>query len=87
MAKTMVRLEGVQEVIIDRLTKTGLYKTRSEVIRAGVLELADKYKIFKNINELEDELAVAKMKKISSEIKSGKRKILSEQEVRKKYGF
>ncbi|MCR4335872.1 MAG: hypothetical protein NUV57_05035 [archaeon] len=87
MANTLVRLEGAQEVIVDRLTKTGVYKNRSEVIRAGVLELGEKYKVFKNLKDIEDELAVKKMEKISKGIKEGKIKVLSEQDVKKKYGF
>ena len=87
MADTLVRLEGSQEIIVDRLTKAGVYKNKSEVIRAGVLELGEKYKVFKSLKDLEDELAVKKMQKISRKIKEGKIKVLSEQEVKKKYGF
>ncbi len=87
MSETLVRLEGSQELIIDRLTKSGLYKTRSEVIRAGVLELARRHKIFDKLQDLEDELAVKKMQKISAKIKQGKLKVLSEQDVKRKYGF
>ena len=87
MADTLVRLEGAQEVIVDRLTKIGVYKNRSEVIRAGVLELGEKYKVFKNLRDIEDELAVKKMQKISKKINEGKIKVLSEQDVKKKYGF
>ena len=87
MADTLVRLEGSQEIIVDRLTKAGVYKNKSEVIRAGVLELGEKYKVFKSLKDLEDELAVKKMEKIWKEVKQGKRKIFSEQEVKKKYGF
>ncbi|PIN84822.1 MAG: hypothetical protein COV47_05385 [Candidatus Diapherotrites archaeon CG11_big_fil_rev_8_21_14_0_20_37_9] len=87
MGETLVRMEGAQELIVDKLTKNGLYKTRSEVIRAGVLELAEKHKLFKNAKELEDELAVKKMQKISEEISKGKLKTQSWQEVKKKYNF
>ncbi|HZX33818.1 MAG TPA: hypothetical protein VFF09_00395 [archaeon] len=87
MGETLVRLEGSQEVIVDKLTKSGLYKTRSEVIRAGILELGAKYRIFRSLRELEGELAAKKMEKISTEIKEGKRKVFSEQEIRRKYGL
>ena len=87
MAETMVRLEEPQEVIVEKLTKTGVYKTKSEVIRAGIMELGKQYKVFKSFKEIEDELAARKMQKISEEIKKGKRKVLSEAEVKKKYGF
>ena len=87
MGETLVRLEGSQEVIVDKLTKSGLYKTRSEVIRAGIMELGKHYKVFKNFKEIEDELAVRKMEKIWKEVKEGKRKVFTEEEVKKKYGF
>ena len=87
MGETTVRMEGAQEIIIDRLTKSGFYKTRSEVMRAGVLELAHKHRIFRSAQEIEDELVVRKMKKISEQIKHGKRKELTEAQVKAKYGF
>ena len=87
MGETLIRLEGAQEVILKRLTDSGLFKTRSEAIRAGILELGKEYGVFENIRDIEDELAARKMQKISEEIKEGKRKLLSENEVKEKYGF
>ncbi|MCX6802489.1 MAG: hypothetical protein NT067_05270 [Candidatus Diapherotrites archaeon] len=87
MGEVLVRFEGAQEVILDRLTKLGVFKTKSEAIRAGLLELGKEYKVFENAKDLEDELAVRKMAKISIEIKEGKRKVFTEAEVKKKYGF
>ncbi len=80
-------LDGVQELILERLTQAGFFKTKSEAIRAGVLELGKEYKLFKNFQEVQDELAVRRMVKLDAEVKSGKRKVLTEGEVRKKYGF
>jgi len=87
MGETLVRFEGVQEVILDRLTSLGVFKTRSEAIRAGLLELGKEYKVFESVADLEDELAVRKMAKISNEIKAGKRKVFSEAQVKKRYKF
>lgn len=87
MSETLVRLEGAQEIILNRLTSLGLFKTRSEIIRAGILGLGKEYHVFKNIKELEDELAARKMKKLSEEIKQGKRKVFTEKQVKEKYGF
>ena len=87
MAQTMIRLEAPQEMVVEKLTKTGIYKTRSEVIGAGIMELGKQYKVFKNFKEIEDELAVRKMEKIWKEVKEGKRKVFTEEEVKKKYGF
>jgi len=87
LGNSLVRMEGAQELIVDKLTKNGFYKTRSEVIRAGVLELAAKHKLFKNAKEIEDELVVKKMRKISEEIRQGKRKVFTEAQVKAKYGL
>ncbi len=87
MGQTLVRLDGAQELIVKRLTKSGIFKTKSEVIRAGILALGKELKAFKDLQELEDELAVLKMQKISEEIKQGKRKAYTLEEVEKKYGF
>jgi len=87
MVETLVRLEGAQELIVEKMTKTGMYKNKSEVIRAGILELGKQHKIYKNFKELEDELAFRKAKQIADEIDSGKRKVWTEEEVKKKYHF
>ena len=87
MAEALVRFEGAQEFVLEKLTALGIFKTRSEAIRAGILSLGREYGVFRNARELEDELAVRKMSKISKELKGGKLKLLSEANVRKKYGF
>ena len=87
MSERLVRFEGVQEIILEKLTELGVFKTRSEAIRAGILELGKEYNVFKSIKDIEDELAARKMMKISEEIKQGKRKVFSEEQVKKKYGF
>ncbi|MFH1391875.1 MAG: ribbon-helix-helix domain-containing protein [Candidatus Diapherotrites archaeon] len=87
MGETLVRFEGAQELIMDKLVEAGVYKTRSEAIRAGIIELGKEYEVFKSIQDLEDELAVRKMQKISEEIKQGKRRVFTKKEVMKKYGF
>ncbi|MBI5554209.1 MAG: hypothetical protein HY917_05740 [Candidatus Diapherotrites archaeon] len=87
MSTTLVRLEGAQDIIVEKLTKTGLFKNKSEIIRAGILELGKNHKVFKSFKELEDELAFRKAKKIVDEVNAGKRKVFSKEEVYKKYNF
>ena len=87
MGETLVRLEAAQELVVEKLTKAGVFKTRSEVISAGILELGKEFNVFKNFQALEDELVVRKMMRIDSEIKQGKRKVWTEEQVKKKYGF
>jgi len=43
MADIFVRLGGVPEDILNTLISNGYYKTKSEAIRAGILELGKGY--------------------------------------------
>ena len=71
---TLIRLENMQEMILGKLIDEGYYKTKSEAIRAAVLELGKEYNI---LQKLEDDLAVKKMQRVSKEINEGKRKTIS----------
>jgi len=87
LSETLVRLEGAPEIVLEKLTGLGLFKTKTEAIRAAIMGLGKDYKVFNSLQELEDELAARKMALIHKEIKSGKRRVYSEEEVKKKYGF
>lgn len=87
LGETLVRLEGAQELLVEKMTRSGMYKNKSEVIRAGILELGRKHRVYKNFKELEDALALRKMVQIDNEIKEGKRKVWTEEQVKKKHGF
>jgi len=87
MSELLVRLDGSVEEILQRLLKAGFFKTKAEAVRAGLIELGNKYRTIKSNEEYLDELAVAKLERIDEEIKKGKRKVYTEEEVRKKYGF
>ncbi|OQA31736.1 MAG: hypothetical protein BWY55_00313 [archaeon ADurb.Bin336] len=87
MGDILIRMQPAQELILDKLTRTGIFKTRSEAIRAGIMSLGKEYNLFKSAQEIEDELVMKKMIKISKEIKEGKRRTFTEEEVKKKYGF
>ena len=87
MGETLVRLGNAQEIVLNRLTSAGVFKTKSEAIRAGIMGLDKEYREFSEIKPVEDILAIKKMEKISKEIKQGKRKVFTMAEVKKKYGF
>ncbi len=80
---TLVNLNGGVEAIVDTLLARGFYKTKSEVIRAGVLELGRTYNL---LGADLDKLAVKKMAEIDAEINAGKRKGTPLAVVLKKYG-
>ena len=87
LSETLVRLEGAPELILEKLTRLGVFKTKTEAIRAAILDLGKDYKVFNSLQELEDELVARKMALIHKEIKAGRRKVYTEEEVKKKYGF
>ncbi|MFH1285143.1 MAG: hypothetical protein ABIH99_01030 [Candidatus Micrarchaeota archaeon] len=87
MGDILVRLDGSVEEILKRLMEAGFFKTKSEAIRAGILELGKEFQIVKTREEFLDELAVEKMQRIDEEIKSGKRKVYTEAEIKRKYGL
>ena len=80
---TNIQLNGLNEKIIDGAIHFGLVKTKTEAIRAGLMELNHKYDI---LEQLEDEEDVRESKKILSEIKSGKQKTYSLEEFKKLTG-
>ncbi len=43
MGEILVRLEGIPEEILEKLMKEGYYKTKTEAIRAAVIELGKEY--------------------------------------------
>jgi len=83
--EAVVRLDGAVADVLERLVDLGYFRTRSEAIRVGVLELGKEFNVLRNPQELEDMMAARKMKQVDAEIKSGKRKVLSEDEALGKY--
>ena len=81
--EAIVRLEGAVEAILEELVKKGFYKTKSEAIRAGILELGREY-IPKS--EFERKLVSEKIKRIDVRIKKGKVKLAALAEMAKKTG-
>jgi hypothetical protein len=77
MMYTTIKFEGVIDKILEKAVESGLAKTKVEALRISVLELERRYDLLKT----EDKFAVKKMRQIDKEIKSGKRKVLSEKEV------
>lgn len=82
--QVITRIEGASARILRKLVKRKYYSTKSEAVRAGVLELGLKWSI--SPEEEEEELVARKMRKMRSEIKSGKKKIISLRDVAKEAG-
>lgn len=81
----LARLEPAHDKIIEKLKKMGIFKTKSEAIRAGIIALAEEYDLFGEIKPITDPRAIRKFRQINEAINAGKMEVYSEEEFRKKY--
>ena len=85
MGEMVVRIEGVVETVLEKLIRLGYFKTKSEAIRAGLLELASEYDVLPSREEQEDYLAAKKMSAINEDITKGKAKTIPLSKMKRKY--
>jgi Arc/MetJ-type ribon-helix-helix transcriptional regulator len=81
--QAITRFDGATETILNKLVDKKYYRTKSEAIRAGVLELGLKWNLSP---EDENELVIRKMRQMSAEVKAGKKKTYTLEEVAKEAG-
>jgi Arc/MetJ-type ribon-helix-helix transcriptional regulator len=80
----MVRLKGKQAKYLSDFVNKGYYATKSEVVRAGILELAQKHKVDEEKPSKEEVILVNKaIAREMEKIKSGKKKTYTEEEFYK----
>ncbi|MEK6973365.1 MAG: hypothetical protein AABW72_04980 [archaeon] len=80
-------MEGVPEDVLSILIAKGYFKTKTEAIRAGILELGKEYHILDDLSASELDLVARKILKQDKQMKKKNQKYLTEEEVKKKYGF
>jgi len=80
--KTTIEITGFPELVLERAVELGIARSKTDALRIGILELNDKFRLVQNV---EDELVVKKMKKISDGINSGKIKTETLKDVFKRY--
>jgi Arc/MetJ-type ribon-helix-helix transcriptional regulator len=81
MSEFVIRLGDKQEDIVKMLIKEGYFNTKSEVIRAGLLELYNKY--FDFVSKEEVMLVNKAINYEMQNINSGKTKLYSLDDVKK----
>lgn len=85
---TLVNINGVPETVLNLLMERGYFKTKAEVIRAGIIELGNKYGMdLKTPEDLEMMLVALRLKKEENKLKKKGKKVSSLEEVKKKYGL
>lgn len=79
-----IRLKGKQAKYLSDFVDQGYYATKSEVIRAGILELAHKHKVEEEKPSKEEVILVNKaIAREMKKIKSGKKNTYTEEEFYK----
>lgn len=84
MTEFLVRLKGKPKEYMDRLIEEGYFKTKSEIVRLGVLEVSMKY-LNNDVSKEEFSLVVSAVEKELKNIKKNKQKLYSEKDFKKKY--
>jgi Arc/MetJ-type ribon-helix-helix transcriptional regulator len=83
-----VNFRGYLEEIVDEAIARGIVQTKTEALRAGLLELADKYGLGNRQSEEDDEKEVlAEVARIEKEIKAGRVKTYTKEEFEKRVGL
>ncbi|MFH1106406.1 MAG: hypothetical protein V1787_00770 [Candidatus Micrarchaeota archaeon] len=78
----VVRMEGMVENVLNRLVEKGYFKTKSEAVRAGILELGKEYALVGS----EKYLVSRKIARLERLADQGKLKFTPLEEVARKAG-
>ncbi|MBI2444823.1 hypothetical protein HYV43_00350 [Candidatus Micrarchaeota archaeon] len=82
----VVRMSGAVEIVLEKLVERGYFKTKSEALRAGVLELGREYHLFED-PEVEKALVVKKIRQLEQQEKEGNAKFTKLDDVIKEAGL
>ncbi len=81
--ETVAKFSGISEYVLEKLVTMGYFQTRTEALRAGILELGKEYKLLDNPRALEDEMVLGKIMREKERYKNATLTPLDE--MRKKY--
>lgn len=80
-----LKIEGLSEEIVNELVDKRVVSNKSEAIRLMILDYNEHHGIKTVSQYLEDRAVIKKIQSMEKEVKEGKRKILHEEDVLKKY--
>ncbi|MFA5745865.1 MAG: hypothetical protein WCX73_00785 [Candidatus Pacearchaeota archaeon] len=80
-----IRLKGKQAKYLSDFVEQGYYTTKSEVVRAGILELAQKHKMEEKPSKEEVILVNKAIAREMEKLKKGKTKLYTFEEVLKRH--
>jgi Arc/MetJ-type ribon-helix-helix transcriptional regulator len=84
-----VNFQGYLSDIVDEAIRRGIVQTKTEALRAGLLELADKYDLGQKGQAVEenDKEVIAEMNRIEEGIRKGRVKTYTQKEFEKLVGL
>lgn len=75
MVSTVINYEGAVEESLKRLMEMGIFKSKSDAFRVGIIELAAKYGAVKTKEEIIDEMMHQDALPAIKRVKTGKAKL------------
>jgi Arc/MetJ-type ribon-helix-helix transcriptional regulator len=81
--ETVAKFSGMTEYVLQKLVTMGYFQTRTEALRAGILELGKEYKLLDDPRALENEMVIAKIEREKERNKGVS--LSSFEEIQKKY--
>lgn len=80
-----LRLDEFTKQIVEEIVHAGVAPDRNEAIRMMIRHYNEHFQIKPMSEYMQDQLAIKKMQQVDEDIKSGKKKVMSEEDVLKKY--
>jgi hypothetical protein len=75
-----IRMNGIQEEIVELAVRAGIAKNKTDVLSVGVMELNNKYHLLEQKEDIEER---HEAERIYKEVKSGRMKTYTLEEIRK----
>lgn len=84
-----VNFQGYLSDIVDEAISRGIVQTKTEALRAGLLELADKYNLGQKgqSDDEDDKEVIAEMDRMEEGIRKGKVKTYTQKEFERRAGL
>ena len=77
MSDVLVRLRGMPDRVLNKLVESGIFETKSEAIRVGIIALGKELGLL-----TEDDLVARKLEHLEAKRRSGRLKTISWEEIK-----
>jgi len=83
--RTTFEINGFPQAVLEKAVKTGIARSKTDAIRLSIHFLNDKYDLIKDVNDLDNQKMVTKLKKQETIMQKEGKKYKTNKEVLTKY--